>query len=236
LATPPKRVNAGERTTVTGTQVINADDRDVEREHLNRILKALNARIEAAEGNNNGGGGSSGGVKIHGLLQGLGADDHELYHTDYRAFVWLLATLIPQSGVDIEGDATVPSIDLYILTTTGTAAEALSAGEFVNFEETTGEVLLADGSTNDRPADGFVLDDYTLGATDVRVYYGAENNALSGLTVGHIYYLSATVPGGVISVPPGDASPVVVQQLGRAISSTSMLVNIQSAIERPVEN
>jgi hypothetical protein len=236
LATPPKRVNAGERTTVTGTQVINADDRDVEREHLNRIIKALNARIEAAEGNNNGGGGSSGGIKIHGLLQGLGADDHEQYYNAARLFTYLMATLIPQSGVDIEGDATVPSIDLYILTTTGTAAEALSAGEFVNFEETTGEVLLADASTDDLLADGFVLDDYTLGATDVRVYYGAENSGLSGLTPGHTYYLSATVPGGVTANPPGNASPIVVQQLGRAISATSLLVNIQSAIIRPVEN
>jgi hypothetical protein len=38
---PPKRVNSGSPREVTEYKVLNADDRDVEREHLNRILAKL---------------------------------------------------------------------------------------------------------------------------------------------------------------------------------------------------
>lgn len=233
MATPPKRVNAGGRTTVNGTQVINADDRDVEREHLNRILKSVGDRLlEVEDGVQNG---IDNGVTVHGLLSGLSADDHPQYHNNVRALIWLLATLDPQSGVDIEQNGT--SVELYILTADSLVAEeALTAGDFVNVNLTTSTVQLADASVNDKMADGFVLQNYADAATNVRVYYGAENNALSGLLPGHTYYLSDTNPGGVTETPPGDASPIVVQQLGRALTSSRLLVNIQSPIERPVEN
>ena len=38
MAQPPKRINTGKRTA-TGKLVLNADDRNVERQQLNRILK-----------------------------------------------------------------------------------------------------------------------------------------------------------------------------------------------------
>jgi hypothetical protein len=229
--TPPKRVNAGEREVTTYT-VLNADDTNVEREQLNRILKKLKSEVDAV----NNGNGNGGGVTVHGQLSGLGADDHSQYLTRFRALILLSQILIDQSGVDWDVDTNAEEVNLFILTSVGTAEEALSAGDFVNLDLTTGAVQLADASVNDEMAHGFVLEDYADAATDVRVYYGAENNALSGLIPGRIYYLSDTVPGGVTNLPPGDASPIVVQQLGVAKSATSLLVNIQSPIERPMEN
>ena len=225
----PRKLNSSTPREVTSHTVKEALDPKVERAQLNRILEDLNSRIEESQSGN----GNGNGVTAHGSLTGLGNDDHIHYHTAARAFTWLMSTLLPQSGVDLEEDAGVPEILLFILTTVGTAGENLAAGDFVSIELTSGEVLLADASTNDLMADGFVLEAYSSGATNVRVYYGAENNELAGLTAGHTYYLSADTPGGVTDTPPTGDSPIIVQQLGRAKSSTSLLVNIQQAIERP---
>jgi hypothetical protein len=230
MASPPKRVNAGERET-TQYAVPNANDRDVEREQQNRINKKLRELIEEIETSGNGEGSfPPGGVTDHGDLTGLSNDDHLHYHTNYRAFVWLLATLLPQSGVEFEDDAGVPEINLYILTSTGTATEALTAGRFVNLDAS-GQVQHASSDDNEKVAMGFILESYADAASDVRVYYGAENNDLSGLTPGDHYYLSTD--GEVTDTPPTGNSPVFVQQLGVAKSATSLLVNIQQPIERP---
>jgi hypothetical protein len=228
VAVPPKRVNAGERET-TQYAVPNANDRDVEREQQNRINKKLRELIEEIEVGDSTDGSSS-GVSDHGDLTGLSNDDHLHYHTNYRAFVWLLATLLPQSGVEFEDDAGVPEINLYILTSTGTATEALTAGRFVNLDAS-GQVQHASSDDNEKVATGFILESYADAATDVRVYYGAENNGLSGLTPGDHYYLSTD--GELTDTPPTGNSPVFVQQLGVAKSATSLLVNIQQPIERP---
>lgn len=226
MATPPKRVNAGERE-VTQYAVPDANDRGVEREQQNRINKKFNERIEELD--SAGGGGGPPGVTDHGALTGLNNDDHSQYHTDYRAFVWIEDTLVEQSGVDFVFDSAAGTIDLYILTTTGTATEALTAGRFVNLDAS-GEVQHADCSSTSKLAHGFVLSSYSDGATDVRVYYGAANNQLSGMTLGDTYYLSTA--GQVTSSPPTTNS-YVVQQLGTAKSATLLLVNIQQGIERP---
>lgn len=115
---------------------------------------------------------------------------------------------------------------------THTAAEALSAGDFVSFNAD-GEVVLADASTNDLLAVGFVDEDYADGATDVVVVTVGNNTSLSGLTEGEQYYLSDTTPGGVVITPPVGFSPMVVQQVGIAYSATAMRVSIQQACERP---
>jgi hypothetical protein len=212
--------------------VKRAGNPDVEREHLNKILqeiKAALAELETAVGNSDS---STGGVgntpDDHGALSGLADDDHTRYHTDDRAFLWLEDNFVEGSGVDaVFSD---PTITLYILTITGTATEALTAGRFVNLDAS-GEVQHADSSTNSKMANGFVLSSYSDGATNVRVYYGGENTGLSGLTIGDTYYLSTS--GQVVNSPPEGDSPIIVQQLGIAKSATSLLVNIQQAIERP---
>lgn len=212
--------------------VKRAGNPDVEREHINKIFAEIKAdlnevRTLAEDGSSSGGGGGN-APDDHGALSGLADDDHTRYHTDDRAFLWLEDTLVEGSGVDaVFSD---PTLTLYILTFTGTATEALTAGRFVNIDAA-GEVQHADSSTNSKMANGFVLSSYSDGATNVRVYYGAENTGLSGLTVGDTYYLSTA--GQVVNSPPSGVSPVIVQQVGIAKSATSLLVNIQQAIERP---
>lgn len=227
MSTPPKKISTGDRD-VTQYAVPDAGDRAVEREQQNRINKRLQARVEEIE--ENGGGGGSRGVTDHGELTGLDEDDHLHYHTNYRAFVWFEGAVEEQAGTDWVFDAAEPSIELYVLTAVGTATEALTAGRFVNVD-TAGEVQHADSSTTEKMADGFVLSSYSNGATNVRVYYGGENNQVSGLTPGDIYYLDTS--GQVTDTPPIGSSPVFVQQLGRALTATRLLVNIQQAIERP---
>ena len=228
MASPPKRVNAGERE-VTRYAVTNADDRDVEREQLNRIIKALHTRLGELEEEGTSGGGGSGGVTDHGNLTGLSNDDHPQYHTNYRAFIWLEDVLVEQSGVDFVFDSSVPSVETYILTVVGTATEALTAGRFVNVDAA-GEVQHADCSSTSKLAHGYVLESYADGATDVRVYYGAVNNQLAGMTPGDTYYLSTS--GQVCNSPPSTLG-YVVQQLGTAKTATTLMVNIQQAIVRP---
>lgn len=116
-----------------------------------------------------------------------------------------------------------------VLTFTGTAAEALTAGRFVNLNAS-GAVQHADASSTSKLAHGFVLSSYASGATNVLVYYGDENTALSGLTSGDTYYLSTA--GQVTSTPPTTAN-YVVQQLGTARNATTLLVNLQQGIQRP---
>lgn len=204
---------------------------DVERENYNKIFAEIRAMLETAMTAITGtsttisaGGGSS---NDHGSLSGLGDDDHTRYHTDDRAFLWLEDTLVEGSGVDFVFSD--PTATLYILTTTGTATEALTAGRFVNLDAS-GEVQHADCSSTTKLAHGFVLSSYADAATNVRVYYGAANDQLSGLTPGDTYYLSTA--GQVTADPPTTAS-YVVQQLGTAKSATLLLVNIQQGIERP---
>lgn len=206
--------------------IVKKANQDVEREHLNKILAEIKAGIAALESPSPSGGGNA--PTDHGELSGLGDDDHNHYHNDSRAFTWLEDTVVEGSGVDaVFSD---PTLTLYILTFTGTATEALTAGRFVNLDAV-GQVQHADSSTNSKLANGFVLSSYADGATDVRVYYGGENSGLVELTTGDIYYLSTA--GQVTLTPPTGASPVVVQQLGFAKSATSLIVNIQQAIERP---
>jgi hypothetical protein len=230
MSTPPKKVNSSETREVTEFTVFNALDEQTKRQQLNRILKHLEARLTAIDGGEIDGGDDDEGVTDHGSLTGLGSDDHHQYYNSTRLFTYLMATLLPQSGVDFEEDAGVPEILLFILTTTGTATEALTAGRFVNLDAS-GEVQHADCSSTSKLANGFVLSAYADGATNVRVYYGGENTGLSGLTAGDNYYLSTA--GQVTATPPTTAS-YVVQQLGTADSATSLLVNIQQGILRPV--
>lgn len=68
MANIPKKVSVGNRTVV-GDQVINAGDRLVEREQLNRILQGLKAQIAALEARidalpDTGGGGEEGGFEL----------------------------------------------------------------------------------------------------------------------------------------------------------------------------
>lgn len=103
-------------------------------------------------------------------------------------------------------------------TLTVDATEDLSGGDFVNITAT--GVRKADAATAGKEVDGFVLD-AALSGQPATVYFEGRNSALTGLTVGARYYLSATTPGTVTLTPPA-ASGNVVQFIGRASEATSI--------------
>lgn len=108
------------------------------------------------------------------------------------------------------------------------ASEALGAGKFVNLWSDGGvaKYRLADASNN-RPADGFVIDAVDLGEDATVFPLDVTNSELSGLTVGATYYLSTA--GGVTATPydesDEDYAGYVSQKLGKAKSATELLTD-----------
>lgn len=140
------------------------------------------------------------------------------------------ANKIPQTDSGGKLDITLMPNGLVAETTTAVASEALAAGDFVNFWNNAGtlNVRKADASGgNAKKADGFVKSAVSSSAT-ATVYYGNINDQVSGLTVGSIYYLSAT-PGGITTTAPSTSAHIV-QRVGKAVSATQILVEIQDTI------
>jgi hypothetical protein len=111
---------------------------------------------------------------------------------------------------------------------TATAGEALSAGDFV-YISSGGTVLKADATTFAKRAMGYVLASVSNAGT-ATVYFDESNSALSGLTIGSNYFLSATAGAATTTAPT--TSGQYVQALGVATSATSLHVNIQEPILR----
>jgi hypothetical protein len=115
--------------------------------------------------------------------------------------------------------------------TLAVVSSSLVAGDFVNIYDQGGipKVRKADASGGTPlKADGFVKDDFTIGDV-AEIYFGNLNTKYSGLTIGAIYYLSPSSPGRVTSSPPSTANHIV-QRLGKAINSSTILVEIQDTI------
>jgi hypothetical protein len=111
------------------------------------------------------------------------------------------------------------------------ATENLAAGDFVNIYDNAGTVSCrkADASGGvAKKADGFVLAAVTSGS-NATIYYGNRNTQLSSLTKGSIYYLSGATPGAATTTPPS-TSAYIVQQLGKAYSTTAMLCEIEDPV------
>lgn len=108
------------------------------------------------------------------------------------------------------------------------AYEGLAAGDFVNEFSDGGtlKVRKADATTAGKEADGYVLAAVTTGANATVYPLTGSNTQLTGLTVGSTYYLSTTA-GGVTTTPPdgGTYPGVVIQKLGKAVTSTEMIVS-----------
>lgn len=64
--------------------VKRANNVDVEREHLNKILQEIRSSITSLENLTGTGGGNNGSNIDHGALLGLSDDDHTQYHNDTR--------------------------------------------------------------------------------------------------------------------------------------------------------
>ena len=110
-----------------------------------------------------------------------------------------------------------------------TASEALAANDLVNVYDNGGTLSVRKANATDatKPSDGFVDAGYSA-ATVARVF---KRGTLvgSGLTSGAVYYLSTT--GGAASVAAPAVTGNVVQQIGKAISATALMLEISDSIE-----
>lgn len=111
---------------------------------------------------------------------------------------------------------------------TATAGENLSAGDLVYFNGS-GQVLKADATAIAKAARGYVISAVTSG-NPATVYFDDSNTAVTGLTPGSTYYLSATA-GGVTTTPTTTVGQIV-QEIGFATLATNLRVNIQEPIIR----
>lgn len=114
------------------------------------------------------------------------------------------------------------------------ASEALSAGDYVNVYDVSGTTTVRKASAADdtKPAVGYVLDNVTI-STNATVYFDGTNTALTGLTAGVRYYLSASTPGAVVaqsSAPAANGN--ILQYLGTAISTTEINTEIGEPVTR----
>jgi len=112
---------------------------------------------------------------------------------------------------------------------TATAGEALAAGDFV-YVLANGTVMKADATTFAKRAMGYVLTS-VLNAGSATVFFDESNSALSTLTIGAKYFLSATA-GATTPTASTITSGQFLQCLGVATSATSLHVNLQEPIQR----
>ncbi|SRR5258706_2132702 len=113
-----------------------------------------------------------------------------------------------------------------------TASEAISALDFVNLWSSTGlKVRKADGSAIAKRAWGWAPQAISNAAPGI-VYLLSGYAAGSGLTLGSVYYLSASTPGGITTTAPS-ASGTIKQEVGLALSSTELLVRLSTPIINP---
>lgn len=129
---------------------------------------------------------------------------------------------IPALGSNGKFDLSLLPTGIGTPTYTGNAGENLAAGDFV-YVNGSGNVLKADASALNasKAAIGFVLSAVTTG-NPATVYLEGVNDALSGLSVGQFYFLSATTPGAATTTVPTGAGQVV-QYLGRATSPNTLV-------------
>ena len=110
------------------------------------------------------------------------------------------------------------------------ASEALSTGAFVNLYNNAGvlNVRNADNTTNGKKAHGFVIAAVASAGTASVYTVSQSNTQLTGLVAGSDYFLSTI---GTISVTPPSSTGNLVQQLGVAASTTSLVFSNLVTIE-----
>lgn len=125
-------------------------------------------------------------------------------------------------------DATMMPTGIGAETSALEAYGTLAAGDLVNVFSDGGvsKVRKADATNATAPANGFVLSAYTAGQT-ATVYWGGINSQVTGLTVGNVFL--GTTAGAVTSTAPSTSGNVV-QKVGYAITSTSMMFVPQEII------
>lgn len=112
-----------------------------------------------------------------------------------------------------------------------TASEDIDSGQIVNIwsDGGTPKARLAKASVTGFRAHGYAIADTPSGSS-ISVFTSGLNTSLSGLTVGSTLFLSTT-PGGVTTDVSGFGDGDVVQELGTAYSTASMIFDPHPPIE-----
>lgn len=99
--------------------------------------------------------------------------------------------------------------------------EIIAAGAFINVWNNAGTPSVRNANATDttKPAHGYVLAGFGSGS-NATVYLASENNVLTGLSVGSVYYLTTT--GGVVSTTPPNTTGNSLQTVGYAINTTTI--------------
>lgn len=98
------------------------------------------------------------------------------------------------------------------------ASEAIALGDYVNVWNSAGPRIRKADAATARRADGFVLAAISSGASGL-VYFEGTNTQQSGRTPGVTQFLGAT---GVATETPPTAAGSIVQQIGVALTATSV--------------
>jgi hypothetical protein len=114
--------------------------------------------------------------------------------------------------------------------TTITTSEALSAGNVCNVYTSAGAARIRKANATDltKPANAFVTAAAGSGSSATVFFTGQIITGLSALTPGTTYYLDTT--GGAITDTPPSSSGNGVQQIGFALSATTLLFDPQPMI------
>lgn len=129
---------------------------------------------------------------------------------------------IPQFDANGKLDISVLPSGIGAETQAAVATEALSAGDWVNIFNNAGtkSVRKANGSSPGLEANGYVQASFA-NAASATIFTDGANTALTGLTAGAQYYLSATA--GLGTLAPLTAAGNIHQPLGKASSATSLV-------------
>lgn len=111
------------------------------------------------------------------------------------------------------------------------ASEDITAPAMVNIFNDGGTIKVrkADAS-NGRQADGYIKAS-VLTSASVVVYADGVSTGWTGLTLGSVYFLSASVPGGVTATPATSGSNHILQQVGKAVSTTEVQFEVGEVVE-----
>ena len=120
-------------------------------------------------------------------------------------------------------DASMMPVGTDISVLTVTTSEAVSAGDFINFHNSTGlKARKADATVAGKEAHGFVLAGFGSAAS-ATVYLDGVNTAVSGKTVGARQFLGTTAGAAVETAPSSTGN--VAQVLGVATAATAIVFN-----------
>jgi hypothetical protein len=151
-----------------------------------------------------------------------GAKDQEPYEPNMEGLI----------GVLIDLKTTIAGKQVYsVAGFSAPAFEAVSQGEALYSRSSDGKVgkAIANDTVDKASCIGFAETSKSIGETVRCLTHGQL--ASSGLTRGSDYYLSGTSAGGVTTTPPSGSGKYLVR-IGRASSTTQLIVKIEAPMVR----